>query len=272
MKLTVVIPAHNEEGAIVSTVSLLARTLREQKIVHEILVVNDHSTDGTGVALRALARRISTLTIVNNEGRRGFGSAVRAGLANVSGDAVAVFMADASDSPKDLVKFFRVLEASPEIDCVFGSRFMPGSQVIDYPWFKLMLNRMANWFIQVLFGLPYNDTTNAFKMYRREVIEGIAPLFSLHFNLTVELPLKAIVRGYRYQIVPNTWTQRRKGMSKLKIREMGSRYLFVVLYCLLEKWLSRGDYFRVENQVAETSRGRSGRTRARRRAGGGRRT
>src|SRR5205823_3449007 len=132
---------------------------------------------------------------------------------------------------------------------IFGSRFTRDGKVVDYPILKLLINRAANTFIQLLFGLHYNDVTNAFKLYRRQVIDGIGPLISPHFNLTVEMPLKAIVRGYSYVIVPNYWINRKAGISKLKIKEMGSRYLFIVLYCLLEKWLSQGDYRRKELSV-----------------------
>ena len=123
--------------------------------------------------------------------------------------------------------------------------------LIDYPLPKLILNRLANTFIRILFGLRYNDVTNAFKLYRKEVIQGLKPLLSHHFNLTVELPLKAIVRGYSYTVIPNSWTNRKQGESKLKIKEMGSRYLFIVLYCFIEKWLSRGDYRRDVRTISE---------------------
>src|SRR5690606_24317358 len=83
---------------------------------------------------------------------------------------------------------------------------------------------------------------NAFKMYRADVIHGLKPFLSHHFNLTVELPLKAIVRGYTYAILPNSWHNRKAGESKLRIKEMGGRYLFIVIYCLIERWLSAGDY------------------------------
>ena len=171
-----------------------------------------------------------------------FGAAVRRGLDIFTGDAVAIFMADASDDPRDLVRYYRKLEEGYE--CVFGSRFIPGAEIRDYPPHKLLLNRLANSFIRILFWIPFNDVTNAFKCYRRGVIEGMRPLLSHHFNLTVELPLKAIVRGYSYAVVPISWTNRASGISKLKIKEMGSRYLFIVLYLWLEKMLSRGDYHR----------------------------
>jgi len=181
-----------------------------------------------------------TLRYVNNPPPNGFGFAVRSGLAGFRGGAVAVVMADGSDSPQDLIAFYRKLQEG--YDCVFGSRFSPGGRVYDYPWPKLMLNRLGNFFIRILFLLSYNDITNAFKMYRRHVIAGLQPLLAYHFNLTVELPLKAIVRGYSYAVVPNSWRNRKEGISKFKIREMGSRYLFIIFYCLIEKWLSRNDY------------------------------
>lgn len=241
MKLSVVIPARNEEGCLDGTLRTLHDTLRAERIDHEIVVINDNSTDGTEALLRRLSASIPTLRFRTNLGPNGFGLAVRMGLDLSIGDAVAVFMADSSDTPRDLVRFFRTIETG-EYDCVFGTRFAPESRVVDYPWLKLALNRLANKFIQVLFGLRYNDTTNAFKMYRRHVLDGLKPYLSNHFNLTVELPLKAIVRGYSFAVLPNEWIQRKAGESKLKIKEMGSRYLFIVLYCFIEKWLSRGDY------------------------------
>lgn len=239
--LSVVIPAHNEEGCIASTVKTLAQHLAAATIDAEILVVNDHSTDRTEAILHDLQQEIASLRVINNDYPNGFGFAIRKGLDNFSGKVVAIFMADASDSPTDLCQYYNILN-SEAVDCVFGSRFIPGSKVYDYPPVKLILNRLANAFIRLLFGFRFNDTTNAFKMYRADVIEGLRPFLSHHFNLTVELPLKAITRGYSYAVAPISWTNRKTGVSKLKIREMGSRYLFIVLYCLIEKWLSCGDY------------------------------
>ncbi len=150
-------------------------------------------------------------------------------------------MADASDDPEDLVRFYRQ-GVNQGRDAVFGHRFARGGKVIDYPVFKLLLNRLTNWFICLLFAISYSDVTNAFKLYRRNTLSGLEPLLSPHFNLTVELPLKVIVRGYSYTVVPNSWRNRKTGISKLKIKEMGSRYWFIILYCLVEKWLSLGDY------------------------------
>lgn len=238
--LSVVIPAHNEEGRIAPTVRDLYRALSEAGVPHEILVVNDNSRDGTQQILDELRREVPTLRYINNAPPNGYGFAVRAGLAAFKGEAIAIVMADASDSPADLVAYYRAMQEG--YDCVFGSRFIRGARVVDYPWPKLVMNRMANFFIRMLFWMSYNDVTNAFKLYRRSVIAGVQPLLAYHFNLTVELPLKAIVRGYRYTVIPTSWYNRTSGVSKFKIREMGSRYVFIVLYCYLEKYLSREDY------------------------------
>ncbi|CCI03647.1 glycosyltransferase [Microcystis aeruginosa] len=247
--LSIVIPAYNEEDCIESTAHLISERLEEDKIDYEILVVNDNSKDNTEAVLQKINQENPRIRYINNYYPNGFGFAVRCGLENFSGDAVAVVMADNSDSPDNMVDYYYKLQEG--YDCVFGSRFIRGGKVIDYPIHKLIVNRLANLFIQVLFGLKFNDTTNAFKIYRKEVIEGISPLLSHHFNLTVEMPLKAIVRGYSYTTIPITWRNRTTGISKLKLKEMGSRYLFIVLSIWLEKHLSRGDYKRKQkkNQV-----------------------
>ena len=242
MKLSVVIPAHNEVESIGTTVDAVAGELERSGIEYEVLVVDDSSGDGTGQRVEAIGERNPRVRCVRSPYQPGFGMAVRAGLEAFEGDAVAIVMADLSDSPADIVRYHRVLERG--YDCAFGSRFIRGSEVVDYPWFKLIINRVVNAGIRVLFRHGYNDTTNAFKAYRREVVEHIQPLLSNHFNLTVELPLKAIVRGHSYAILPISWTNRAHGQSKLRLTEMGSRYLFIVLYVFLEHHLSRGDYRR----------------------------
>ena len=250
MKLSIIIPAHNEEGAIITALESVSSALNANNIDYELVVVNDHSSDATGALLKQWQGKNSRLMIVDNDYPNGFGFAVRKGLDVFTGDAVAVVMADSSDSPEDIVKYYHKLEEG--YDCVYGSRFIAGSRIIDYPVHKLLLNRLANWFIKILFGIKHNDITNAFKAYRRNVIDGIRPFLSHHFNLTVEMPLKAIVRGFSFATVPISWTNRKTGISKLKIKEMGSRYLFIVLYVWLEKHLSRGDYLVKRNPKPET--------------------
>ncbi|MCE2788407.1 MAG: glycosyltransferase family 2 protein [Saprospiraceae bacterium] len=241
MQLSVVIPAHNEEGSIAETVESLINTLTESQIDHEVLVVNDRSTDHTVEILQSLTQKYATLRFVTNDGPNGFGYAVRYGLERFTGDCVAVMMADLSDSPQDLLNFYQTM-LEKNVDCVFGSRWIKGGKVVDYPILKKAINRLANRIISLSMMIKYNDTTNAFKLYKRATIEGLKPFLAPHFNLTIELPLKAIIRGYSYTIVPNSWHNRKHGVSKLKIKEMGSRYFFILCYCLIEKFFSRGDF------------------------------
>jgi dolichol-phosphate mannosyltransferase len=238
--LSIVIPARDEEGCICSTIQHLNLELRLHNISHEIVAVDDGSTDMTWELLQNLSQHLPELKPVQNSGQHGFGRAIICGLNNMSGDAVVIMMADESDDCRDVVRYWH--ELNKGYDCIFGSRFIRGGGTIDYPWLKYVVNRMSNTFLKCLFHIKLNDTTNAFKAYRREVIEGCRPLIAPHFNLTVELPLKAIVRGFSWTVIPITWRNRRSGVAKLKMREMGSRYLFICLYIWLEKYLSRGDY------------------------------
>jgi dolichol-phosphate mannosyltransferase len=256
VKLSVVIPAYNEEETITETLEGLASMLEREEIDHEVLVVDDSSTDGTVATVEEIAERHPGVRCLRSPNRNGFGLAVRAGLDAFEGDAVAIMMADGSDSPADVVSYLRLLEEGYE--CAFGSRFVHGATVVDYPRTKLTLNRIVNFGIRMLFRHGYNDTTNAFKAYRREVIEHVRPLLSNHFNLTVELPLKAVVRGYSYAIVPISWQNRTAGESKLRLNEMGSRYLFIVLYVFLEHHLSRGDYLRDGDPIKSRGTWRAG--------------
>jgi dolichol-phosphate mannosyltransferase len=233
--LSVVIPARDEEGCIGSTVEHLLRN-----VPHEIVVVDDGSSDRTWQVLQEAQERVPTLVPVKGVSPHGFGRAIVRGLDESRGDAAVVMMADESDDCRDVVTYWKVLNEG--YDCAFGSRFVKGGGTIDYPWLKLRINRLANFFIRMMFGIQLNDTTNAFKAYRRTVIDGCRPFLSPHFNLTIEIPLKAIVRGYSWKVVPITWRNRRTGVPKLKIKEMGSRYLFICLYVWLEKYFSRGDY------------------------------
>jgi len=240
-KLSLVIPAYNEEQNIRTTIEAFHNELKVNKIDHEILVINDNSKDATEIVLLNLEKEIKELRHVNNTPPNGFGFAVKKGIENYSGDYVAIVMADLSDDPKDVVKMFnKAIEGN--YDAVFGSRFMKGGKTYDYPKYKMVFNRFLNNLLKIMFWIKYNDTTNAFKMYKRTTMDGLKPFLSNHFNLTVELPLKTIIRGYSYTVIPNSWRNRKNGKSNLKLKEMGSRYFFIILYCYLERLLSRGDY------------------------------
>ncbi len=171
MRFSVVIPAHDEAESIEATLIGVAETLSAHEIPFEVVVVDDASADATAQVVGRVAEHWPQIRCVRSENPPGFGYAVRYGLDVCTGDAVAIVMADASDDPADLVKYYRLLMAG--YDCAFGSRFVRGGQAVGYPRLKLVVNRLVNLLIQVLFGHGYNDTTNAFKAYRREVIDAV---------------------------------------------------------------------------------------------------
>lgn len=240
LKLSIIIPAKDEEGDIENTIISIHNILKTNNVEHEILIINDHSVDSTLEILSSLEKKIKELKIINNSGKPGFGLAIRQGLENYSGDIVAIVMADGSDSPKDLINFY--FKSVKNYTCVFGTRFSSGGSTKDYPVLKYIMNRFFNNLVRLIFRIKYDDITNAFKVYTREAIEGSKPFLSNHFNLTLELPLKIIIRGYKYKIIPNSWKNRQAGVSKMRIKEMGSRYMFILFYCLIEKLLTKDDY------------------------------
>jgi dolichol-phosphate mannosyltransferase len=246
MKLSIVIPARNEAGNIGKTLDDLAERLKKENIDYEVVVVDDGSTDATPEVVEKRTGLDAGVRLIRNTGKPGFGNALRCGLDNYHGDAVIFVMADASDDPEDVIKYYYILR--DRADCALGSRWIRGGNVYNYPVIKKIINRLANTFIRVLFRIHYNDVTNAFKGYRRDVIEGCRPFLSPHFNITVEIPLKAIVRGYSFEVIPISWRNRKHGVSALKIEEMGTRYLYIVLNIWLEKLLTHSDYRRPPNE------------------------
>lgn len=200
--LSVVIPARDEEGCIASTIEHLHLELSLREVPHEIIVVDDGSRDRTWEILQQEKEKISELKPVKNLGSHGFGRAIIQGLDAMSGDAAVIMIADESDDCRDVVRYWD--ELNKRYDCVFGSRFMKGGGTNDYPLVKILVNRFANLFVRFMFQHGLNDMTNAFMAYRRTVIDGVRPMLSAHFNITVEIPLKAIVRGYSFVVIPIT--------------------------------------------------------------------
>lgn len=238
--VSIIIPAKNEAENITSTINGIRDVFQKNRLNYEIIIVNDGSTDGTGKVIKTIAETDKGVRLIRNRRPFGFGNAIKKGLDNFKGGIAIVSMADASDNPEDMIRYVREIQNGA--DCCFGTRWNKHAKVDGYPPIKYFLNRLVNGFVNLFFGLGYNDTTNAFKAYSREAIEGIKPIMSRHFNITVEMPLKAVVRGYNYSVIPTDWYERKKGVSKLKIQEMGSRYLFIIIYVFLERLLCGNDY------------------------------
>jgi dolichol-phosphate mannosyltransferase len=244
--LSVCIPAHNEEGNIGKVIDEVAELLNREQIPFELVIANDNSTDGTRAAIEAKMRSDVPIRLINRKPPGGFGRAIRSCLDTFTGEFIVIVMADLSDDPADIVKYYNKLQEG--YDAVFGSRFLPGSVVKDYPPLKLIANRLGNKLIQFLFRTPHNDLTNAFKAFRAEAIRPLLPLYSSHFNITIEIALGLLIRGCRVASVPINWYGRTWGVAKFNIRQLSRRYLAVLFKVYAER------IFILDDVIAEHDR------------------
>ena len=237
--VNIIVPLKNEEKAIKNLVENLTPIIKKTDKKINISLIDDHSADNTLNILRQYEQKFDFIKAYKNGNPTGFGNALKFGIEKNQNEAIIIFMGDCSDSPDDILEYIKYFDEG--YDCVFGSRFIKGSRVYDYPFVKLVLNRLANNFIRGLFFIKYNDITNAFKGYKKKVLDECGPIISQHFNINAELSLKSVVRGFKFKIIPISWTNRKKGRSKFHIKEMRNRYIFTILYVFLEKFLLKED-------------------------------
>ena len=233
MKLSIVIPVRNEETVIKKIIDQLEYELKN--LPYEIIFINDFSTDDSSRLIKEVIKTKEQISLYDNK-KRGLGGAITEGINKAKGEAVCIMMCDLSDNIDDLKKYYNIIK-NEQVDAVFGSRFIKGSKIINYPKKKLILNRIFNLITKLLFFSNYNDFTNAFKIYKKSALLKTLPLVSESFNIFLELPLKIISRKLNYKIIPISWTNRKEGNSKFDIVELRGKYLFTLIYCLLEKLL-----------------------------------
>jgi dolichol-phosphate mannosyltransferase len=247
--LSVCIPAHNEEENIGRTIDAIEAEMQRSGVPFEFVIANDNSSDGTERVIRERMARGTPVRLVTRRPPGGFGRAVRACLEHFHGDIVVVVMADSSDDPKDIVRYYEKIQEG--FDAVFGSRFMKGGIVNDYPRIKLIANRLGNWMIQLLFWTRFNDLTNAFKAYRADAIRSLLPLLSSHFNLTIEISLGLLNRGFRVEQIPICWYGRTWGSAKFNIRTLGRRYLATLMKAWAERRFIHDDLMTEHGKVLD---------------------
>ena len=232
MSLSIIIPCHNEEKIIFKTVAKIKKKINFN---HEIILIDDLSSDKTWNEMKKCKKKFNNISIFKNP-YKGLGSAISLGVKKSLKKYIVIFMSDLSDDINDMKKYHDII-SKKKIDAVFGSRFISGSKVYKYPLFKKILNRIFNNIVKILFISHYNDFTNAFKIYDKNIIKKLEPFVSENFNIFLELPLKIIGRGYKYETIPISWKNREKGNSKFNLKELGSKYLFTLIYCFFEKIL-----------------------------------
>ena len=235
MSLSIVMPVRNEEEIILKTLEKFNNSWLTQ-IDHEIIIINDNSSDGTTKLIKNNKFKKINVILKDNY-KKDLGSAIITGIDNSSKKYLSIYMADMSDSLDDLNSYYNEIKNDDTLDAVFGSRFIKGSEVTNYPKIKFFLNRFSNNLIKIIFFSKYNDFTNAFKIYKKSTLLKLYPLVSENFNIFLEIPLKIECRRLKYKIIPISWKGRTLGKSKFRIKEIGSKYIFTMLYCLLEKIL-----------------------------------
>ena len=231
--ISIIIPARNETDNLEDILEYFSKGMKG--IEYEVLLINDFSADDTFEKAKSLFEPQSNFRVINNK-KKGLGGAINLGIEQSRGDKISIMMADLSDDINDLKKYYELIERK-NLDAVLGSRFKKDSLVKDYPLKKLILNRIFNFCVSLIFWNNYNDYTNAFKIYKKEVLKTMMPFVSESFNIFLEIPLKVISRNYSYEVISINWFGRKKGAAKFKIRELRSKYLFTLIYCFTEKIL-----------------------------------
>ena len=229
--LTIIVPVRNEIDNIKGIINYFLNNLADLNF--EVLIINDFSTDNTFNRVKELIKEKNNFKILNNK-KKGLGGAINLGIKESKGTYITIMMADESDDIQNLLTYENLMKTE-NYDAIMGSRFIKNSKIINYPIQKLVLNRLFNLFVSLVFWNKYNDYTNAFKIYKKSVLLEIMPLISESFNIFLEIPLKIITRDYKYKIIAINWIGRKKGKSKFKIKELGAKYLFTLIYCFIEK-------------------------------------
>ena len=231
--LSILIPVRNEE----INVNIISTEIinKIDHLNYQIVFINDYSDDNTEIELTKLTSLNSKIVYYNNQ-KKGLGGAIDLGIQKSSGEYICVMMSDSSDTVEDLNTYYNLITLN-HLDAVFGSRFIKGGKTVDYPLFKMILNRAGNLLAKFLIWSDLNDFTNGFKIYRKDTLLQLYPLVSESFNIFFELPLKTIIRGFKYKIIPISYYNRTVGEAKFKIDELGSKYFFTLMYCFLEKIL-----------------------------------
>ena len=234
MSLSIVIPVYNEDKQLHITIKKINKISKRIKD-YEIVFIDDFSTDNTKQIIKKSIRSNKKIKYYKNI-KKGLGSAIGLGINKSTKKFVCIFMCDNSDDLSDLMEYYKIINKN-NLDAVLGSRFLKNSRITNYPILKMVLNRIFNYIVKIIFLSNYNDFTNAFKIYKKKTLKELMPLVSDHFNVFLELPLKIIIRKYKYKIIPISWKGRKIGVSKFKISELGSMYIFTLLYCFIEKIL-----------------------------------
>jgi len=227
VKISYIIPFHNEEKNCILMVESVMRYAKTNRLSFEVIPVDDRSSDKTPNHLVKLAKKYSAVKPVyrrQDEGEKGntMGRALIEGTKKAKGEFVIWTMGDMADDTETYGEIIRKLENG--FDIVFGSRYMPGGSRGNLDRIKAFLSSWGTRLARILFGVKVHDITNAFRGFRKEVFNKIK-LESAGFSISPEFAIKAHLAGYRLGEVPTEYTNRIEGVSNFKLYNMTKSYL-----------------------------------------------
>lgn len=235
--LNIIVPAYNEEQNISETIRTIQEIQKRVNIPHKLIVINDNSTDRTGDIVEKLLPADDNLILVNRRGNHGLGRCLNRAFEEVEGGVIVAMMADLSDDVKDIARMLEKIKAG--YDLVSASRYVPGGEGEHLDRWKHFLSRMLGKVLQILIGLPTNDATNAYKMYKAEVLNKIGILRSDNYTTGLELTVKAYLAGLKIAEIPTVWQDRNRGSSHFKIMKVAPEYLRWFFWAIREKIFHR---------------------------------
>ncbi len=229
MRLSIIVPAHNEQDNIVDVIKKIEQSV---SLKHELIIVNDHSSDGTVDLVKGLLKTYPNIRLIENLADKGFANAIKTGFADVKTELALPVMGDLCDDLATIDKMRAKIDEGYDVVC--GARYIKGGSRSGGSKLKEFLSCWAGISLRCLLGIPTSDITNAFKMYKKTVIDCI-DLESVGFEISMEIPLKAYYSGFKITEVPTVWNERTKGKSNFKIFKLLPNYIKLYIWAIAKR-------------------------------------
>ena len=228
-----VVPCHNEEMNIPRLVDTLVGFYGPY--IHEIVIVNDNSTDGTAEVTRLASQREPRVKLINRRPPNGVGYALRDGYAAATGRYILTMDCDFVQIVPEFRDLFDAVAAG--FDGAIGSRFSHESLLINYPFFKIFCNRAFHALANLLLPIRLRDVSNNLKLYRAEILKELK-IEQPHFAANAETGLKPLMAGYKIREVPISWINRTidMGRSTFRIAKVAPNYFGALVGIVWSCW------------------------------------